>query len=48
MEYLKQLDIDWWKEKLSELRNLIKEYGSDLEEGTRDGMLSYKDSKGGG
>jgi uncharacterized protein YdhG (YjbR/CyaY superfamily) len=47
-EYLKLIEQDWRKDKLVELRNLIKKHGPDLEEGMKYGMLSYKGSKGGG
>ena len=47
-EYLKMLELDWRKEKLLELRSLIKKHGPELNEGIEYGMLAYKFPKGGG
>jgi len=45
-EYL--LDADWRKEKLLEIRNLIKKHGPELEEGIKYGALAYAHKNGGG
>lgn len=42
------LERDWRREKLLELRSLIKEHGPDLKENIRYGMLSYDLPSGGG
>ena len=46
-EYLDMLENDWRKEKLIELRKLIKKLGPELDETIRYKMLSYSGSKGG-
>ena len=40
-EYLELLDNDWRKEKLLEIRSVILEYGSELEESIKYKMLGY-------
>ena len=45
-EYLEALEDDWRREKLLELRKLIKEIGPDLVEGIDYKMLSYRDERG--
>ena len=45
-EYIAKLEDDWRKEKLKELRSIIKTIAPKLEEGIEYKMLSYKDSKG--
>ena len=47
-EYLRMLEPDWRKEKLLEIRNLIKKHGPELKEGIKYGALSYGYSSGGG
>lgn len=45
-EYLEILEQDWRKEKLKQVRNLIKKHGSDLCESIEYKMLAYgKDGK---
>lgn len=44
-EYLSQLDDDWRKEKLGELRDILLSQG-DILEGINYKMLSYSDEKG--
>jgi uncharacterized protein YdhG (YjbR/CyaY superfamily) len=44
-EYLKMLEPDWRKEKLLELRKMIRKHGPELEEGIKYGMLGYSDAK---
>jgi uncharacterized protein YdhG (YjbR/CyaY superfamily) len=46
-EYLKMLEPDWRKEKLLELRKLIRKHGPELEEEIKYGMLGYSDAKHG-
>jgi uncharacterized protein YdhG (YjbR/CyaY superfamily) len=46
-EYIAMLEDDWRKEKLLELRELIREIGPELKEGIRYKVLSYSGSKGG-
>ena len=41
-EYLDAIDDDWRKEKLMNVRELIKKHGAELEEGIRYKMLSYE------
>ena len=41
-EYLKTIDNDWRKDKLIEVRELIKKNGPDLKEEIRYKMLSYE------
>ena len=40
-EYLERLDIDWRREKLIQVRELIKKHDPDLDEGIQYKMLSY-------
>lgn len=40
-EYIENLETDWRKEKLEEVRNMIKSIGPDLKEGIEYKMLSY-------
>jgi uncharacterized protein YdhG (YjbR/CyaY superfamily) len=47
-EYMKLLEPDWRRDKLKELRALIKKHGPELKEGIKYGCLSYSDGKGGG
>ena len=47
-EYLKEIEADWRKEKLLELRKIIKKHCPDLKEGIKYGMLSFRSAKGGG
>ena len=47
-EYLRMLDLDWRKEKLLELRSLIKKHGPELKEAIKYGMLAYEFPEGGG
>ena len=47
-EYLRMLDLDWRKEKLLELRSLIKKHGPELKEAINYGMLGYEFPEGGG
>ena len=48
-EYLKMLEADWRKDKLLEIRKLIKKHGPELKEGIKwGGALPYAYSKGGG
>jgi len=44
-EYLENLQQDWRKEKLKQVRSLIKKHGSDLSESIEYKMLAY--GKGG-
>ena len=46
-EYLDRLETDWRKEKLLEIRKLIKRHGPELKEGLRWGMLTYAGENGG-
>jgi uncharacterized protein YdhG (YjbR/CyaY superfamily) len=46
-EYFDMLENDWRKEKLLELRKLIRKLGPELDEGIQYKMLSYSGSKGG-
>jgi uncharacterized protein YdhG (YjbR/CyaY superfamily) len=39
-EYLQLLEPDWRKDKLLEIRTLIKKHGPELKEGIRYGALS--------
>ncbi|HAA14433.1 MAG TPA: DUF1801 domain-containing protein [Cytophagales bacterium] len=43
-EYLDALDADWRKEKLLEIRSLIQEKGTQLEEAIQYKMLSYTEA----
>ena len=45
-DYLDQLETDWRKETLLELRNLILAQSDNLQEGMQYKMLSYSDSSG--
>ena len=45
-EYFTVIEEDWRKEKLLQLRDLIKLKAPDLEEGIEYKMLSYRDEKG--
>ena len=45
-EYIEILDDDWRREKLEELRDLIKSKAPDLSEGINYKMLSYGDKNG--
>ncbi len=45
-EYLEQLEMDWRKDKLLELRAIIQKVAPDLEEGINYKMLSYSDQRG--
>ena len=45
-EYFSALAEDWRKEKLLQLRNIIKAKAPDLEEGIEYKMLSYRDERG--
>jgi uncharacterized protein YdhG (YjbR/CyaY superfamily) len=47
-EYLKMLEQDWRKDKLLELRNLLKKHGPELKEGIKYGALAYAHDSGGG
>jgi uncharacterized protein YdhG (YjbR/CyaY superfamily) len=47
-EYLELLEADWRKDKLVEIRTLIKKHGPELKEGIRWGVLAYSHAKGGG
>lgn len=47
-EYLKLLAPDWRKDKLLELRQIIKTHGPELKESIKYGVLSYAHEKGGG
>lgn len=40
-EYIENLENDWRKEKLEEVRNMLKSNGPDLKEGIEYKMLSY-------
>lgn len=44
-EYMQVLEDDWRREKLEELRALIKSYAPELVEGIDYKMLSYRDDK---
>ena len=44
-EYLEQLEQDWRKEKLQQVREIIKKQGPHLNEGIEYKMLSYGDSE---
>ena len=46
-EYLEMLEADWRKEKLEQVRNMIKKHGPRLEEGIAYKMLSYGDGNKG-
>jgi uncharacterized protein YdhG (YjbR/CyaY superfamily) len=46
-EYMKVLEPDWRKEKLQELRKLIKKHGPELKEGIKYGVLVYRDGDSG-
>jgi uncharacterized protein YdhG (YjbR/CyaY superfamily) len=46
-EYLKVLESDWRKDKVLELRKLIKKHGPELKEGIKYGLLVYRDGDGG-
>ena len=45
-EYIDQLDDDWRRNTLEQLRSLIKESAPQLEEGIQYKMLSFADSDG--
>lgn len=45
-EYLNQLEDDWRKEKVEELRKLIKSMGPDIEEAINYKMLCYRGKEG--
>lgn len=45
-EYLNQLENDWRKEKVEELRKLIQSAGPDIEEGINYKMLCYRGESG--
>lgn len=45
-EYLEQLEIDWRKDKLLELRAIIQKEAPGLIEGINYKMLSYSDKRG--
>lgn len=45
-EYLDVLDKDWRKEKLLEIRNMIKSVAPEFAEGINYKMLSYSDQRG--
>jgi len=47
-QYLKVLEPDWRKDKLMEIRKLIKKHGPELKEGIKWGVLtfSYKEGRG--
>ena len=47
-EYLKILEPDWRKDKLLEIRKLIKKQCPELKEGIKWGMLSFSHNEGGG
>jgi uncharacterized protein YdhG (YjbR/CyaY superfamily) len=47
-EYLKALAPDWRKDKLLEIRTLIKRHGPELKEGIKWGVLRFAHDKGGG
>ena len=40
-EYLEKLEKDWRKDKLEQVREIIKKHGPDLKEGIEYKMLSY-------
>ena len=44
-EYLESLENDWRKEKLENIRQLIKKHGPDLNEGIEYKMLSFGSNK---
>ena len=44
-EYLEQLENDWRKDKLEQVREMIKEHGPHLIEGIEYKMLSYGNSE---
>ncbi len=46
IEYLAALDHDWRKEKLLQLRTIVKTKAPSLEEGIEYKMLSYGDERG--
>jgi uncharacterized protein YdhG (YjbR/CyaY superfamily) len=45
---MKLLEPDWRKDKLKELRKLLKKHGPELKEGIKWGLLSYSFPSGGG
>jgi len=47
-EYLGMLEPDWRRDKLLELRALLKKYAPQLGEGVKYGMLAFTDDKGRG
>jgi len=47
-EYLKMLDPDWRKDKLMEIRKLIKKHGPELQEGIKWGVLTFSYNQGRG
>jgi uncharacterized protein YdhG (YjbR/CyaY superfamily) len=47
-DYMKLLEPDWRRDKLKEIRALIKKHGPELKEGIKYGCLSYSDGKGHG
>ncbi len=44
-EYLEELESDWRKDKLEQVREMIKEQGPHLNEGIEYKMLSFRNSK---
>lgn len=44
-EYLDQLENDWRKDKLEQIREMIKSNGPDLKEGIEYKMLCYSNGK---
>lgn len=47
-EYLAILEPDWRREKLLEVRALIRQYAPEMEEGIRYGLLCYSGNQRGG
>lgn len=47
-EYLKMLEPDWRKDKLMEIRKLIKKHGPELKEGIKWGVLTFSYQEGRG
>ena len=47
-EYLKMLEPDWRKDKLMELRTLIRRHGPELKEGIKWGVLTFSYDQGRG
>ena len=44
-EYIEKLESDWRKDKLEQVRNMIKKQGPHLSEGIEYKMLSYRNSE---